>query len=151
MKKRRSWMFSRGGSALFFLLLLAPIVVGLVRRWPGGHAPQWWAFPLLLLLLLIFTVLAWFLGLRPLIRQDLWKVPRTWYEACFAVGILQTFYALDVFATGYTPAKYGSHPVPRSSGLIYLYWAVLPLVVGTASYVYDKYNKPERRRRRKSA
>jgi len=146
VKKRRSWRFSQGGGALFVLLLLAPPFVGLLRRWPGGGASQWWAWPLLIVLLLFFTVVAWFLSLRPLIRQGLWKKPRTWYEACFVVGILYTCYALFVFVTGYTPSKYASHPVPKSAGFIFLYWAVLPLIVGSASYIYDKYNRPERRR-----
>jgi hypothetical protein len=145
VKKRRSWRFSQGGGALFFFLLLAPIFVGLVRRPPTSSAAQWWAWPLFLALLLFFVVLVWFISFRPLIRQCLWKVPRTWYEACFGIGILYTFFALFTFVTGYTPSKYSSHPVPRSAGFIFLYWAVVPLVVGSATYTYDRYRKPERR------
>jgi hypothetical protein len=46
VKKRRSWKFSQGGGALFCLLLLAPFIVGLMRRWPTSSATQWWAWPL---------------------------------------------------------------------------------------------------------
>ncbi len=105
MKKKRSWRFSQGGGALFVLLLLAPSFVGLVRRWPTNGASQWWAWPLFLALLLFFAVLIWFISLRPLIRQRLWKIPRSWYEACFGIGILYTFFALFTFVTGYTPSN----------------------------------------------
>jgi hypothetical protein len=145
VKKRRSWKFSQGGGALFCLLLLAPLFVGLVLRWPTSGASQWWAWLLCLALLPFFAVLVWFISWQPLIRQSLWKIPRTWYEACFGIGILYTFFALFTFATGYTPSKYNSHPVPRSAGFIFLYWAVVPLIVGSATYVYDRYSKPEGR------
>ena len=130
---------------MFFLLLLAPFFVGLVRKWPTRSASQWWAWPLFLALLLFLTVLVWFVSLRPLIRQRLWTVPRTWYEACFGIGVLYTFFALFTFVTGYTPSKYNSHPVPRSAGLIFLYWAIVPLILGSAAYVYDRYGKRETR------
>jgi hypothetical protein len=146
VNKRRSRRFSQGGGALFFLLLLAPFFVGLVRKWPTSNTSQWWAWPLYLALLLFFAVLVWFLSLRPLIRQGLWKIPRTWYESCFGIGILYTFFALFTFVTGYTPSKYSSHPVPRSAGIIFLYWAIVPLIVGSANYIYDRYNTPQRRR-----
>ncbi len=60
--------------------------------------------------------------------------------------LVSTFFALFTFVTGYTPSKYNSHPVPRSAGFIFLYWAVVPLILGIATYVYDRYSKPERRR-----
>jgi hypothetical protein len=81
-----------------------------------------------------------------LIGHRLWKIPRTWYEGCFGIGILYTFFALFTFVTGYTPSKYHSHPVPRSAGFIFLYWAIVPLIIGSAAYFYDRYSKPERRR-----
>lgn len=110
-----------------------------MRLWPTRHALHWWVWPLFLALLLFFTVLLWFLSLRPLARQGLWKIPRTWYEACFGIGILFIFFALFTFVTGYTPSKYNSHPVPRSAGLIFLFWGVIPLIIGGAAYVYDKH------------
>ncbi len=146
VNKRRSWKFSQGGGALFFLLLFAPFFVGLARLWPTSSAPKWWSWPLFLALLLSFAVLVWFVSLRPLIRQRLWIIPRTWYEACFGIGILYTFFALFTFVTGYTPSRYNSHPVPRSAGFVFLYWAVVPLIVGSATYVYDRYRTAERRR-----
>lgn len=145
MKKRRSWRFSQGGAALFLLFLLAPLVAGLVRRWPTSRAPQLRAWPLFLALILFLAALAWFLSLRPLIRQRLWRIARTWYEACFGIAILYFIFALFIFVTGYTPSKYHPEPVPRSSGFAFLYWALVPLVVGGAFYVYDKYSKPESR------
>jgi len=146
VKKRRSWKFSTGGGALFCLLLFAPFFVGLVRRWATSGASQWWTWPLFLTLLLFFAALLWFISLRLLIRQRLWIVPRTWYEACFGICMLYTLFALFTFVTGYTPSKYNSHPVPRSAGFIFLYWAIVPLVVGSATYIYDRYSKTERRR-----
>jgi hypothetical protein len=132
------------------VLLLAPLFAGLVRKWPTSNS-QWWIWPLFLALLLFFTVLVWFVSLRPLIRQDLWRLPRTWYEACFGIGILYTFFALFTFVVGYTPSKVNSHPVPRSAGLIFLYWAIGPLIVGGAAYLYGKRNKLERKQGRRSA
>jgi hypothetical protein len=146
VKKKWSWKFSHGGGALFFLLLLGPFLVGLVRRSPTRSASQSWEWALFLALLIFFAALVWFISLRPLIRQRLWKIPRTWYEACFGIGILYIFFALFTFVTGYTPSKYNSHPVPRSAGFIFLYWAVVPLIVGSATYVYDIRSKPETRR-----
>jgi hypothetical protein len=146
VKKSRSWKFSQGGGALFLLLLFAPLFVGLVLRCPTSSPSQWWAWPLCLALLLFFAVFVWFISLQPLIRQSLWKIPRTWYEACFGIGILHTFFALFTFVTGYTPSKYNSHPVPRSAGFIFLYWAVVPLIVGSLTFVYDRYRKPKGRR-----
>ena len=145
MTKRRSWRFSQGGAALFMLLLLAPFVVGFLRLWPTRGASGWWQWPLFLVLALLFLSLIWFLSLRPLIRQRLWMIPRTWYEACFGITVLYMIYALFVFVTGYTPSKHASHPVPRSAGFIYLYWAAAPLTIGGAFYFYDKYcSKAER-------
>ena len=118
----------------------------MVRLWPTGSTTPLWVWPIFLALILFFTALVWFLSLRPLIGQGLWKIPRTWYEACFVVAILYSVFALFVFVTGYTPSKYHSHPVPRRAGFIFLYWAVIPLIVGSAFYVYDKYRKPERKR-----
>lgn len=147
MKKRRVWKFSPGGAALFLLLLYAPLVAGLVKRWPtSNNAQPWWAGPLFLAVILFLAALLWFLSLRPLIYERLWKVPRTWYEACFGVTILCTGFALFVFVTGYTPSKYHTHQVPTSAGLKFLYWAVAPLVVGSAAYVFDRYRTHERRR-----
>jgi hypothetical protein len=146
VKRRRSWRFSQGGGALFLLLLLAPLFAGLVRRWPTSSSSQRWAWPLYIVLLLLLTVLAWFLSVRPLIRQRLWIISRTWYEALLGIGSVYIFFALFTFVTGYTPSKYNSHSVPRSAGFLFLYWAVVPLILGSAIYVYDKYSKPERRR-----
>jgi hypothetical protein len=81
-----------------------------------------------------------------LIGQRLWKIPRTWYEALFAVGLLYMFFALFTFVTGYTPSKYNSHPVPRGAGFIFLYWSAAPLLVGSAIFVYDRYSRPRKRR-----
>ena len=145
VKRRRSWRFSQGGGALFLLFLLAPLFAGLVRRWPTGSATQLWAWPLFVALILFLAALAWFLSLRPLIRHGLWKISRTWYEACFGLAVLYCILALFIFVTGYTPSKYHPEPVPRSAGFILLYWAVLPLTVGGAFYVYEKYRKPESR------
>ncbi len=141
MKKRRSWRFSPGGGALFFLLLILPVFLGLVRLWPAGRALHWWTWPLYLALLLFFSVLVWFLSLRPLLRQGLWRIPRTWYEACFGVSVVYAFFALFTFVTGYSPSKYHSHPVPRSAGFLFLYWAVIPLILGSAVYLYDRWGR----------
>ncbi len=146
MKKRRSWKFSEGGGALFFLILLVPSFVGLARRWPSGSSSQWWAWPVFLTLLVFLAALLWFISLSPLIRQHLWTTPRTWYEACLGIAALYMIFALFTFVTGYAPSKFNSHPVPRSSGFIFLYWALVPLVVGSITYFYDKYSKPGRRR-----
>lgn len=124
---------------------MTPLLIGLFRQWPN-HASQWWAWPLFLLLVLFLSALAWFIPLRLLIRRRLWALPRTWYEACLGIAFLYIFYALFVLATGYTPSKYHSHPVPRSASLIFLYWAAIPLIVGAAFYVYEKYGAPNSRR-----
>ena len=139
MNKRRSWRFSSGGAALFFLLLCAPLFIGLVRRWPHGASQLWDG--LLFLALIIFLGIVWFLSLRPLIRQGLWKFPRTWYEGFFGITFLCAFYALFVFITGHTPSKFSSHSVPRSAGFVYLYWAAGPLIIGCAFYLYEKYGR----------
>lgn len=139
MTKRRSWRFSQGGAALFLLLLYLPMIAALFRSWPSADASQIWTWPLFLLLILFLTALVWFLSLRPLIGQSLWKIPRTWYEGCFGITVLYIIYALFVFVTGYTPSKHGSHPVQRSAGFIYLYWAVAPLIIGGAFYFYEKF------------
>lgn len=80
---------------------------------------------------------------QPLIRQGLWKLPRTWYEGFFGLTVLYAFYALFVFITGHSPSKYNSHSVPRDVGFVYLYWAAVPFIIGCAFYVYDKYGKPQ--------
>lgn len=126
---------------MFFLILFVPFFAGLARQWPGGSASQWWAWPLFLTLLVVLTTLIWFISLGPLIRQHLWKIPRTWYEACLGIGVLYTLFALFTFVTGYSPSKFNSHPVPRSSGFVFLYWAFVPLIVGSVTYVCDKYRQ----------
>lgn len=141
MKKRRSWKLSQGGAALFLLLLLAPFLIRFLTVWPSHRTSQWWAWPLYVALTVFFAALLWFCSLRPLIRQRLWKIPRTWYEGCLGVAMVYIFYALFVFVTGYSPSKYNSHPVPRSAGVIFLYWALAPLIIGSAFYVYDKGKK----------
>ena len=138
MKKPRSWKFSHGGGALFFLLLVGPLVAGLLKYWPGFNAARPWVWLIFLPLIVLFAGLLWYISLRPLIRQSLWKLPRTWYEGCFGIAVLYFFYAVFVFVTGYTPSKYNSHAVPRSAGVLYLYWAAAPLVIGSAFYFYDK-------------
>jgi hypothetical protein len=143
MKKRGSWKFSQVGAALFLLTLFAPFIVGLLKLWPEGGA-QIWAWPIFLVLTLFSSALIWFVSLRPLIRQQLWKIPRTWYEACFGITLLYLIYALIVFVTGYTPSKYNSHRVPRSAGVIFLYRAAAPLIVGVAFYLYGKYKRNAR-------
>jgi hypothetical protein len=59
---------------------------------------------------------------------------------------LYTLFALFTFVTGYTPSKFHSHAVPRSRGFLFLYWAAVPLIVGTVAYVYEKYKKNVGRR-----
>jgi hypothetical protein len=144
MNKRKRWRFSQGGGALFVLLLLLPLFVGLIRRWPTDASPLW-AWPVFVLLVSFLSVLIWFVSLRPLIRQRLWTFARTWYEGCLGIAFLYIFYALFVFATGNTPSRFHSHPVPRGAGVIFLYWAAIPLLVGIAFYVYDKYRMPKLR------
>jgi hypothetical protein len=139
MKKRRRWKFSQGGAAVFLLFLLAPFTVGFLRLWPVHGASRWWEWPLLLVLTLFFIALLWFLSLRPLILQQLWKIPRTWYEGCFGIAFLLVYYAIFVFVTGYTPSKHNPIAVPRSAGLSFLGRALVPLAIGGAFYVYDKY------------
>ncbi len=146
MKKRKTWRFSAGGAALFLLLLCAPFFIALSRRWPAADARHGWQWAIFLAVLLLLTALVWFISLRPLIRQELWKIPRTWFEGCFGISVLYAFFALFVFVTGYTPSKYNPHAVPRSSGVVYLYWAVIPFIIGCACYAYDRYRMPRQRR-----
>jgi hypothetical protein len=145
VNKRQSWKFSQGGAALFLLALMAPFIIGLLRVLPTHSNAQWWRWPLLGGVALFFMTLLWFVSVRPLLQQSLWKEPRTWYEGCFGIGILYTFYAAFVFVTGYTPTRYHSHPVPRSTGVIYLYWAAVPLIIASASYVYAARGKKSTR------
>jgi hypothetical protein len=74
----------------------------------------------------------------PLVQQGFWKFPRTWYEACFGMTILYVIIALFVFVTGYTPSRYHWYPVPRSAGRVFLYRAVVPLIVGCVAYAYGR-------------
>lgn len=138
MTQRRSWKFSNGGGALFLLFLLTPLLVGILRRSPLSSTSRYWEWPLFLAITAFLVVLIWFLSLRPLVSQGLWKFPRTWYEACFGITTVYVIFALFIFVTGYTPSKYHSHPVPRSVGVVYLYWAIAPLIVGCAAYVFNR-------------
>jgi hypothetical protein len=69
--KRRLWKFSPGGAALFMLLVVVPLIVGLLRHWPAGGATRWWTWPLFLSLALFLIIFAWFGSLRALIQQGL--------------------------------------------------------------------------------
>jgi hypothetical protein len=137
MKKRRSWKFSQGGGALFLLFLFAPFLersVSLLLQ-DGSSIPM---KLVALACLVLLSLLLWFLSVRPLISAKLWCIPRSWYEASFALSAVFLFYAVFIFVTGYTPTKYASHAVPRDTGLYWLYAAGLPFLIGLAAYVYEK-------------
>ena len=145
MNRRKSWKFSQGGAALFFLFLCVPFFVRFARVWAASRTRSGWEWFFLLAVVLALSVLVWFISLRPLIRQDLWRTARSWYEACFGITALYVFFALFVFVSGYTPSKYNSHPVARSAGIVYLYWAVTPFITGCVFYLQERYRNRQRR------
>jgi hypothetical protein len=138
MKKRHSRKFSQGGAALFLLFLLAHLLLRFILVLLQDSIPN----PLFGLVgvvcLILLSVLLWFLSIRSLISQKLWRNPRSWYEACFALSAVYLFYALFIFVTGYTPTKYNSHSVSRDAGFYWLYIACPPFLVGLAAYVYGR-------------
>ena len=62
-----------------------------MHRWPTRIDPQWWAWPAYFSVIPIFATLVWFLSLRPLINQHLWRTARTWYEGLLGIGIMYVF------------------------------------------------------------
>jgi hypothetical protein len=126
---------------LFLLFLMAPLVAGFLKRGSFSSRLRYWQWPLFLAITAFLVALIWFVSLRPLVREGLWKFPRTWYEACFGITFVYIFFALFVFVTSYTPSKYHSRPVPRSAGLELLYLAVVPLIAGCTAYVYGRYKR----------
>jgi hypothetical protein len=138
MAKRRNWKFSAGGGALFILFLFAPMATTLFSLLINSTPYQWLSFAALLVCFAFFSLLLWVSSLQPIFAGKLWRIPRSWYEAGFALAAIYTFFALFIFVTGYTPSKYNSHPTPRAAGVIWLYRACFPLLVGVAARVYEK-------------
>jgi hypothetical protein len=126
--------FSQGGFALFLVALLAPLVVGLARTF---H-PSIIQILLPLVLLLVLSAFLWFAAVRPLIAQRLWRLPRSWFEASFAIAGLYALYAAFVFITGYTPSRFDSHPIARVHGFDWLLTAAVALAIGLVAYALDK-------------
>jgi hypothetical protein len=92
--------------------------------------------------LLTLSALTWFAGLRPFLKDGLWRLPRSWYEAGFSMALLFAFLAAWILVTGYTPTRYNSHPIARIRGFDYLEWAAAPLTIGLVAYVFEKRNAP---------
>jgi hypothetical protein len=134
----RSWKFSAGGGALFLLFLLGPTVVALISSLATSRPSNWLNAAVALTLLALFALLLWFLSLRPILKHGYWKLPRSWYEASFVLCAVYLSCAAFIFVTGHTPTKFGSHPIQREAGFIWLRRALFPLVVGVASYAYEK-------------
>ncbi len=142
MKSRRSWKLSTGGSSLFLIFLVVPFFVIPILRLLVSTLYRFglsrWLDCTALLACLIFLIgLLWFTS-RPLVIKRLWRVPRSWYEAGFALTLLYLFYAVFIFVTGYTPSKYASHAVPRAASLLWLYRSIFPLSIGIVAYMLEK-------------
>jgi hypothetical protein len=142
MNKRRTWKFSTGGGVLFVIALFAPFLLALasllvrrgIQRWTDAVGA----------VVFVMVAFIWFAGVRILVADRLWRLPRTWFEAAFSLAALYAFYALFIFVTGYTPTKYGSHPVPRAAGFIWVYRAFVPFLVGVGAYALER-RKPNGR------
>ncbi|HEY1662862.1 MAG TPA: hypothetical protein VGI03_10625 [Verrucomicrobiae bacterium] len=136
-RKKHSWKFSEGGGYTFVVLLFLPLLIRLAIRL-AHHNLSHWTEVIGLICFLFLLVVGLFLPVVTLWKGRLWKLPRSWYEACFALTILYFFYALFIFVTGYTPSKYDSHPIQRGAGFYLVYLAMIPLSVGLVAYWIEK-------------
>jgi len=119
------------------LAIFGPIYAGILATLARG-----WRQPIAWVVSVgVFGVLSpvlWLAALRPLLVDRLWRLPRTWYEAGFAVAALYLFFAAFEFATGWTPTKYGSHPIPRAHGFFWVWRASVPLLIALGFYAVEK-------------
>ena len=141
MKKKRygSWKFSKGGSALFIILLFLPIMTLQIKA--IFRADSLLSFSIALLSFVLITILVWFIGIRPILKKALWKLYRTWYEGLFGIGAIFMFYTLFVLVSGHTPSKYHSIPIDRSNYVYYLAYAMIPIILGFMVLSVEKYYK----------
>ena len=137
MKRKRIWKFSPGGGALFVAFLMIPFVVRLLLVLISMQTFLW-TDGVGLGCALFLGAFAWLISLRPLLREGWWQLPKSWYEASFALTMLYLFYGIWIFITGYTPVKFNSKPIPREYGFNWLAIAIVPLVVGFIAYRMDK-------------
>jgi len=137
MKKSRSRNLSAGGAMIFSLFFFAHFLAGFISLLLREGFLNWSSY-IYLSCIGILSVFIWFGSLRPLISSKLWRIPKSWYEASFALATLYFIYALIVFVTGFTPTKYGSHPIPREAGFIWLIRAGTFSLVGLIAYIYEK-------------
>jgi len=138
MRKRRSWRFSQGGGSMFLLFLFLPLIFRFFQLMWNAYPDHWLSSAGYLGLLAFMSVLLWFTSLRLLLASHLWRQSRSWYESCFGIAVVFLFYAAFIFVTGYTPTKYASHPVPREAGFFWLGCTIIPLVVGSIAYFWEK-------------
>ena len=139
MKKKKfgSWKFSKGGSALFIILLFLPIITLLVKA--IFRVDSLLTFFIVLLFFVLITILIWFMGIQPILKKRLWKLSRTWYEGLFGMGAIFMFYTLFVLVSGHTPSKYHSIPIDRSEYIYYLVYAMIPIILGFIVLALEKY------------
>jgi hypothetical protein len=141
MKKRRSWKFTTGGGALFLVFLFVPVFLGLFSILARGAFEDWLTSGLFLGAFAFLATVLWFVAMRPLVADRLWRLPRSWYEASFALTAVFLFYGIFILVTGYLPSKYGSYPVSREAGFMWLSRASIPLLIGVVAYAYEKWKQ----------
>jgi hypothetical protein len=138
VSRRRVWKFSEGGAALFLCLLFAPFLAR-IFYWVLDQLESNLGMSLFMLACGGgLAALIWWLGVRPLLAKRLWRIPRTWYEAGYALAAVFTVYAVFVFVTGHTPTRYGSHPIAREAGFYWLLIALLPLAIGAGAHLWER-------------
>lgn len=143
-KGRHTWRISAGGGTLFILLLLVQLAVVFILRLTQSESTSLWEGLGAAVMVSLVAVFGWFVSLRTLIADGLWRLPRTWYEAMLALAALYVFYGVFILVTGYIPSKYHSHQVPRTSGIIWLYRALAPSVIGAIIYPYSRHPRRDR-------
>ncbi|HEY1763617.1 MAG TPA: hypothetical protein VGF85_01760 [Opitutaceae bacterium] len=111
----------------------------------AGKPAYTWIDGIVVLCIAFLCAVLWLASIPPLKSEGSWKTPRSWYEAGFALAVLFLSYAAFVLATGRTPSRSNSRPVPRRQAIYWLETAAVPAAIGAVALLLEKRKRAKER------